>query len=161
MNEAKRFNATGSDRRTRGYSLAELLIVLAIIGVTVAVAVPLVADNMRSAKVRAAADQLAMDMRAARMIAVSKRATVPLTINADPTNTYAYTDARGVLRLITMPRGVRITSANPTSVSFLPNGSLSSASTAVLEVSLGSSAVERWTVTTNTLGVAKLDWVRQ
>lgn len=161
MSQIREFDAIEGDGRSRGYSLAELLIVLAIIGVTVAVAVPLVADSMRSAKVRGAADQLAMDMRAARMIAVSKRMTVPLTINADPANTYSYTDARGVARHVTLPTGVRITSASPSSVSFLPNGSLSSAATATLEVSLGSSSVERWTVTTNTMGVAKLDWVRQ
>lgn len=161
MSRTKGIRTTRNGRRSRGYSLAELLIVLAIIGVTVAVAVPLVADNMRSAKVRGAADQLAMDMRAARMIAVSKRTTVPLTINADPTNTYSYTDAKGVVRQITLPTGVRIASASPSTVSFLRDGSLSSASTAVLEVSLGSSTVERWTVTTNTMGVAKLDWVRQ
>ncbi len=144
----------------RGFSLPELLVALAIAGLLIAVAVPLVADTMRSAKVRSAADQMAMDLRAARMIAVSKRISVPFTINPDPTNTYSYTDAHGVLRTVIMPTGVRIASASPSTVTFQTNGALSSAATAVVQLPLGSGVTERWTVRTNTLGVSTLSWVR-
>lgn len=145
---------------SRGFSLPELLVALAIAGLLIAIAVPLVADTMRSAKVRSAADQMANDLRAARMIAVSKRVNVPFTVNTDPTNTYSYTDAHGVVRTVNMPLGVSIASATPATVTFQANGALSSAASTVVQVALGSGVTERWTVSTNTLGVSSLTWVR-
>lgn len=135
-----------------GFSLPELLIVLAIAGLTVTIAIPLVADTMKAAAVRGAADQFTVDLRAARMIAVAKRITNDFVVSTDPTNTYRYTDRDGTTRTITMPKGVRIASTSPGTISFRSDGSVSSTGTTVIEIPVGD-AVERWTVTTTTLGM--------
>lgn len=135
-----------------GFSLPELLIVLAIIGLGLTMAIPLVADQMKAASARGAADQFTVDLRAARMIAVTKRMTNNFVIAADPTNTYQYTDRDGTTRTIRMPKGVRISSTSPTTISFRQDGSVSATGTTVIEIAVGG-GVERWTVTTSSLGM--------
>jgi len=146
-------------RGSRGVSLSELLVVMAIIGIAVAIGIPLAAQQMRMAKIRGAADQLAMDIKAARMIAVTTRADVDMTINAQPSNSYEYTDNQGKLRRIEMPEGVRITSST-SPLTFHLNGSLDTAATTVLEIDLSGSLTERWTISTTILGVSKTDYER-
>jgi prepilin-type N-terminal cleavage/methylation domain-containing protein len=138
-----------------GFSLPELLVVVAIVGIAVLVSVPLVSEQVRLAKIRGAADQLTMDLKAARMIAVSSRSTVDFTVNTDPTNDYQYTDARGKTRQISMPSGVTITSST-SPISFGPTGKLSSAATTVMEINVTGSTIERWTITTSILGVSSV-----
>lgn len=135
-----------------GYSLPELLVVIAIIGIAVLILFPLVGEQLRQAEIRTAADQLAMDCKAVRMIAISKRLASSLTVEEAPLNRYAYTDARGKLRTIQMPGGVVI-EASDSPVTFLPNGSVTGGATTVLVVTLSSDASERWTITTSPIGV--------
>ena len=45
--------------------MAEVLVVVALVGIVLAVIVPLAADNIRKAKIRAAADVFGMSLRAA------------------------------------------------------------------------------------------------
>ena len=138
-------------RGQRGFSLGELLAVLAIAGIVVTIGVPLVSEQLRQAKIRSAADQYAMSLKAARMIAVSKRSPVSILIITHPTNSYQYTDAAGRVRQVVLPTGVRITSSD-TPITFQLNGSLATGTTTVMETDLISDIVERFTVTTNTLG---------
>ncbi len=137
-----------------GFSLSELLVVIAIIGLAVAIAVPLVAEQVRQAACRGAADQLVGDLKAARMCAVAKRPTggLPLTIFPEPANAYEYTDGRGKLRRIQLPSGVKIVSST-TPITFRIDGSLASAATTVLEATLTGGTTDRWTVTTSVLGM--------
>jgi len=146
-------------RGSRGVSLAELLVVMAILGIALAIGIPLAAQQMRMAKIRGAADQLAMHMRAVRMIAVSTRADIDMTINAQPSNFYQFTDNKGKTRRIDMPEGVRITSTT-SPVTFHLNGSLDSAATTVLEIDVSGGLTERWTISTTILGVSKTDYER-
>ena len=146
-------------RGSRGVSLSELLVVMAILGIAVAIGVPIAAQQMRMAKIRGAADQLAMNIRAARMIAVSTRADVDMTIDTQPTNGYEYTDNKGKLRRIEMPDGVRITSSD-SPLTFHLNGSLDNAATTILEIDVSSSLTERWTISTTILGVSKTEYER-
>lgn len=139
-------------RGQRGFSLAEILVVIAIVALLVAIVVPLVGSTLRAAAVRGAADQFAIDLRAARMIAVTRQNNVDFTITVDPTNRYAYTRQDGTIRTIDMPRGVKIVSSSPTTITFQANGSVVAAATTVLEVAVDS-GTERWTVSTNTLGM--------
>jgi prepilin-type N-terminal cleavage/methylation domain-containing protein len=152
-------NRPGSRTRGQdGFSAVELLVVVAIIGLIVVVAVPLIAENVRLAKIRGAGDQFTMSLKAARMIAVSTHQDLDVTVNTDPTNSYSYTDNKGVLREFMMPSGVIIASSdNP--ITFTSNGSISSVSalTTVLEANLTSGVIERWTITTSILGVASVD----
>lgn len=155
------FDATDSSRGkpprpARGFSLPELLVVLAIMGLALTVAVPLVAEQIRLAAIRGAADQFTVDLKAARMIAVSKRAPVDVTVATSPANSYQYVRTDGTLRVITMPSQVSIVSST-SPIQFLPTGGLSSTTpaTTVIEAALPGGGVERWTVTTSILGVAK------
>lgn len=145
-------------RESRGFSLPELLVVLAIIGIAVVLAVPLTRDQIMAARVRTAADQFSADLRAARMIAVSNRKTVQMTVAKEPNNYYEYVDGQGRLRRVEMPGGVRITSSN-SPICFELNGALdcdapcTCPTTSVFEVSASKNTTERWTVSTNALGV--------
>ena len=112
-----------SKRGMRGYSVTEFLAVTVILTVMVLIATPLVSKAIRVAKVRTVASQLAMDLRAARLIAVSNRTTVDVNIKIEADgNYYYYTDAHERTREIEMPSGVRIVSST-SPIQFRSNGS--------------------------------------
>ena len=110
-------------RAQAGFSLAELLVVLAIIGAIVAMGIPMVNEQLRIAEVRAITDEIAVHLRAARMIAVSKHKDIVVTVNADPTNTVSYEGTNGDTRTITMPGRVKILSGSSASITFHSDGS--------------------------------------
>ena len=94
--------------RNRGFSLSELLAVVALIGIAIAIGIPIVNEQVRMAEVRAVADDLAMHLRAARTIAVTKHTTIPFAIDVDPINQFRYAGNDGVEKAIKMPGRVRI-----------------------------------------------------
>jgi prepilin-type N-terminal cleavage/methylation domain-containing protein len=139
----------------RGFSLPELLVVLAILGLAIVVGIPLVSEQVRLAKIRGSADQFAIDLKAARMISVSKRAAVNMDVYPTPANRYQYPGTNGLPRSIQLPSGVRIiTPTSTTTFAFQPNGSLASAATVVFEADVSSGVKERWTITTSVLGIS-------
>ena len=142
-------------KRQAGFTMAEMLVVITLIGITVAIGIPLVNEQLRIAEVRGAADDLALHLRAARMIAVTKHKTITFTVNADPTNTFRYEGNDGKPKVISMPGRVRIASASDNSISFFQNGSVDATSSIVLESNV-SDKLERWTATVNTVGLTKL-----
>lgn len=146
-------------RAQAGFSIVELLAVLAIIGAIVAMGIPLVNEQLRVAEVRAITDEIAVHLRAARMIAVSKHKDIVVTINADPTNTVSYEGTNGDTRTITMPGRVKIKSGSSTSITFHSDGSSGATSTLTTESSV-SSATDRWTLTVNTVGLITVSHVR-
>ena len=92
---------------SRGVSLPELIVVIAILALAVIVTVPMIADRVHQAKLRSAASQYAVSLRAARMIAVSKQTTVTVTVHRNPDNRYEYVDATGELHFMaTVPDAV-------------------------------------------------------
>ena len=143
------------DRREAGFSLPEMLAVLALIGISIAIAIPLINEQVRIAEIRGCADQAGLDMRAARMIAVSKRKTIVMTINADPVNSYSYERTDGSTRTITMPSRVKITSGSSATVTFKSDGSTAAAGTVIFQSQV-STQTEQWTMTVNTLGLTDL-----
>ena len=158
------FGAHAIDSRKRrraeaGFTIAEMLVVLAIIGVTLGIAIPLINEQVRIAEVRSAADQMAVHLRAARMIAVSHHKDIPVTVSADPTNTISYEGTNGNTQTITMPGTVKIKSGSTATITFHSDGSSGASSTITTE-SVVSNATERWTLTVNTLGMVSVAHVR-
>jgi prepilin-type N-terminal cleavage/methylation domain-containing protein len=145
-------------RKADGFSLPELLAVLAMIAIAVAIGIPLVNEQVRIAEIRAAADDLALHLRAARMISVTKHKKIEFTINVDPTNTFEYEGMSGK-KLVVMPTRVRIDPASDHLINFKGNGSIEVASTVILESTV-SGARERWTATVNTVGLTTLSHAR-
>lgn len=139
-----------------GISLPELLVVVSIIGLAVAVAVPAITAAVRSARLRSAVSQFSVSLKAARMIAVTQQSPVEVTVKVAPDNYYEYVDAAGRLRRFDMPAGVRIlASASP--ITFNPNGSLSAVTTTTFEARLRDHDVEVWECRTNVLGISKVN----
>lgn len=143
-----------------GFSITELLVVLAIIGLTVAVTVPLVSNQVRMAAIRSAAAEFTSNLRAARMIAVSGHRTIDVRVDADPANSYTYKDVRGVDRQIALPDGIRIVSCTPATIRFRPDGSVPGGAVTIFEARGVSGAAERWTVETNDLGILRTVYAR-
>jgi prepilin-type N-terminal cleavage/methylation domain-containing protein len=155
----RRAERSAKTRAQRGFSLPELLIVLAIVGAIVAISVPLVNEQIRIAELRAISDELAVHLRAARMIAVSHHKDIVVTINVDPTNTLSYEDTYGQTRTVTMPGKVKIKSGSATSITFHSDGSSGASSTVTTESAV-STATERWILTVNTVGMVSVSHVR-
>jgi prepilin-type N-terminal cleavage/methylation domain-containing protein len=141
--------------REAGFSLPEMLAVVALIGISIAIAIPLVNEQVRIAEIRGCADQAGLDMRAARMIAVSKHKNIVVTVNADPANSYSYERTDGSTRTITMPNRVKITTGSSASVTFKTDGSTAAAGTVIFQSAV-STKTEQWTMTVNTLGLTDL-----
>lgn len=148
----------------RGFSLTEILVVVAIMGLAIAISVPLVAEAVNQNRIRSAADQLSVDLRAARMIAVSKRATpyLDVSVQPDPTNRYSFVNGRGETRTVQLPTGVRIiTPATAYTIRYLRDGSVSGGgNTTVMRVRLSDHDEEEWRVTTNAMGVTRVTRTR-
>ena len=151
--------------RQAGFSLAEMLIVIAFIAITVAIGIPLVNEQVRIAEVRSSADDLALHLRAARMLAVAKHKTIVFTVNVDPVNSFSYKalddssiftgDNPKVRGPFKMPTRVKIVTGSDGSISFMQNGSVDFVSSIVLESQV-SNYLERWTATVNTVGLTTL-----
>ena len=141
--------------RARGFSLAELLAVMAMVAIAVGIGIPIVNEQLRIAEVRAAADDLVLHLRAARMISVTKHKTIDFKVNVDPVSTFEYEGLNVPRKYIPMPGRVRIAPASDRSIVFRKNGSVEVASTIILEADV-SGACERWTATVSTVGLTTL-----
>jgi prepilin-type N-terminal cleavage/methylation domain-containing protein len=157
--QCRRREGCAGSRAERGFSLPELLVVLAIIGAFVVMAIPLVNEQIRIAELRSVADELAVHLRSARMLAVTTHQNVVVTISVDPTNEFSYLDSNGQTRLIKMPGAVKIKAGSTASITFHSDGSSGAASTVTTESAV-STATERWILTVNTVGMVSVSHVR-
>ena len=140
-------------KRSQGFSLLEILLVMVIMALTASLVVPAVGEGARRLRVRNMVSQFALDLSAARWTAVSGRTAVDLVVTVDPANRYEYTDHHGRLRSVQMPDGVRIVSST-SPIQFKPDGSLLGGSTTVIESQISASTLSKWTIATNVLGVS-------
>ena len=145
--------------REMGFSLSELLAVVALIGIAIAIGIPIVNEQVRIAEVRAVADDLALHLRAARTIAVTKHTTIRFTVDVDPINEFRYDGNDGVTKEIKMPGRVRIAPASSRLINFKRNGSVDVGSSIIVESDV-SGARERWTATVSTAGLTRLSHER-
>jgi prepilin-type N-terminal cleavage/methylation domain-containing protein len=141
--------------RDHGFSLAELLAVMALIGIAIGIGIPIINEQVRIAEVRSAADELVLHLRAARMISVTKHKSIEFKVKVDPTNTLEYEGLKDPRKFVPMPVRVRISPASDRSIIFKKNGSVEVASSIILEADV-SGARERWTASVNSMGVATL-----
>ena len=132
-----------------------LLAVLALLGIAIAIGIPIVNEQVRIAEVRAAADDLALHLRAARMISVTQHRRVEFKVFVDPENDFEYERTKDNWKRYSTPNRVRIAPESDRSILFKQNGSVDVASSVILESEV-SGARERWTATVNKMGMATL-----
>lgn len=148
---------TDRDRRAGGYSLSELLVVIALLGIFTLFAGPALADAYKSYKVRAAANNLTNDIRAQRYLAVTNRATRTLTINrvdhSTAPNQYSYLNPLGRTMTVQFD-GVEIENTSATSVAFTNKGSTTVTSTlnVIFSMDINGSRGDRYTVSVTPTG---------
>ena len=146
------------DRSERGFSLPELLTVLALMGLFIIFAGPAMADGYRAYKVRSTADNLTTDIRALRYNAVTNRGSRTMTLNdqtnATAPNTYSFVNAAGNTVTITLDVGINIESGSATTLTMNSNGSTGSAGNATVSVSgmINGSRNDRYTITITPTG---------
>jgi Tfp pilus assembly protein FimT len=141
--------------REGGLSLIETLVVIVLLAISMTMASALVLERVRAARIRVAAARFEIDLRSARLTAVSNRKPVEVVVAPEPANTYQYTDSRGRFHEIQMPLGVRIVSST-SPIRFLPNGSVLGGASTVFETELSTYDVDRWVVDTSALGLARI-----
>jgi prepilin-type N-terminal cleavage/methylation domain-containing protein len=126
-----RQRASRIDRRAAGFSLAELLVVIAIIAVIVLVMLPSFGTFARSWRARSNADGMLAVLKGAHQMAITTHQNITVTFNPDPANTYTYYHPIQKKTLtVKMPSQTKITT-NPTAT-FAPvmnvNGSITNSS---------------------------------
>ena len=143
------------DGGERGYSLPELLIVIALIGLFVLFAGPATKDAYRSYKVRSVADNLATDLRALRYNAVANRAPRSITINnqgALSPNQYSYNNYKGVAVTVRLD-SANIETTSAASITFNINGSTGAGTqTVAISGAINDSRNDRYTITVTPTG---------
>ena len=135
-----------------GFSIVEMLVVLAIMAIFITFAGPAFTESYRAYKVRSATQELSVAIRAVRQVAVSTRTPSNLLVNTTA-GTYSWTDAKGKTRTWDLPVGVAFVSANPSTITFVTNGTVSTGSASiVLQGTVNGSRADRWTLNLNTVG---------
>ena len=145
-------------RSTEGYSLSELLTVIALIGLFVLFGGPAMADAFRAYKVRATADIVATDVRAMRYSAVGQRSARTMAISSQGAgtnpNTYTFVNAVGDTVLRRLEHGVNIDDASADTLSFGITGATGSAGNEVVIVRMDINATrgDRYTISVSPSG---------
>jgi Tfp pilus assembly protein FimT len=122
MTKARRTIFRGT---SAGFTIVELAVTVAIVTTLFAIAVPYTINNMKNRGVRNAADQLAMDLQRAKLIAIQRNVNCSVTINAPALNQYTISIIGEVVDLGSYPGGVVFSNtpdASSASVTFTPSG---------------------------------------
>jgi type II secretion system protein H len=114
--------------RHRGVTLIELMVVLAVIGVFAAVAVPSFSDQMGRRRLEGAANELVTDLNWARAKSVSANAAVTLATNSLGRQ---YTIASATETYKTVALDSRLSLSSGVSVAYTPLRGFAAADTAI------------------------------
>jgi len=118
-------------RRQAGFSLAEMLVVVAIIALVMLAVIPAFGNFNRAWRVRSAADEMLSTMRRVRQLAITTHQDVTITFTPSA-RTYSYTDPiKGNAVTVKLPERVTMVT-NPSGAyapQFRPNGSVVNVST--------------------------------
>ena len=125
-------------RRTDGYTIIELLLVMIIIGVLAGITYVRMAPTLEGARVRGAASLLAGDLQYAQVLAARRRLPVVVSVNS-AAQVYQLVDRLGtVVRTrefgATGEFGLTELSATPTSLEIFPNGAAAVSATFILGI---------------------------
>jgi prepilin-type N-terminal cleavage/methylation domain-containing protein len=155
----RRINWIGS-RRIGGVTLPELLVVVSIIALAVTIAIPVISEAVRSARVHTATDQLSVSLMAARMLAVTKQSPVEFRVAVAPENYFEYLDRNDRPRKYEMPTGVQISSSTDP-ITFRADGSVDGGARTTIETISGGEAGERWEIEVSILGITTVTHRRE
>ncbi len=147
----------GTERGSRGFSLPELLAVIALMAMFIVFGGPAVSEAFRSYKVRSTADGLVTDIRALRYNAVTNRAPATMTINNQTNalpNQYSFVNSKGVSVTVRLEAGVNIETTSTASLTFGINGGTGVAgnTNVVLSCMVNDSRSDRYTLTVTPTG---------
>jgi type IV fimbrial biogenesis protein FimT len=128
-------------RSIRGFTLAELLIVVTVLAVLVAAGIPSFTEFVRNQRVKTASFDLYSTLVHARSEAITRNATVTVApISSAWINGWTVTDAGGaVIRSMGAVQNLSIT--GPTNVVYRGSGRLNAASMPTFELSASGSGV--------------------
>jgi prepilin-type N-terminal cleavage/methylation domain-containing protein len=151
------------NRRQKGFSLIELLMVLAIMGIAMAIALPALGQYMRSYSARVGTDEFVSRMRLVRHLAIARHQPVSITVNAKD---YSVPDwgapdiATAPTRDFELPGAVSVVSGTGT-LTFRSDGTCSSGATTVrLEIQMNGETTARYDVSVSTAGKIKTTYTQ-
>lgn len=150
--------STASSHRYGGFSLSEMLAVIAIMGLFILFGGPAMADAYKAYKVRSAADVLVTDIRALRYNAVAQRGTQTLTINTQSNvtapNQYTFVNKLGQTVTRTEELGVKIEDTSTTTISFNNTGATGATGnlTVIMSLDVNGDRGDRYTLTVTPTG---------
>lgn len=125
-------------RSVKGFTLIELMVVVALLGIFASIAVPSFNRMIEKNRVEAVASELYRLVQAARSDAVNKRAVATLSYTAG-TKTWVLTQGGATARQFVVPPSID-NSQTQGSLTFSPDGTVSNQAT--LKVSSAKSATE-------------------
>jgi len=141
-----------------GFSIAELMTVIALMSLLILFGGPAMADAFRSYKVRSTADILSTDVRALRYAAVAGRTSLTMTLkNQDDStspNQYTFTNFKGDTVTRRLESGVNIETSSAASITFSAMGATGQSSNQTLVVSMPVNELrgERYTISVTPSG---------
>ncbi len=107
-------------RREPGFTLVELLVVLAIIGLSLAIAAPFLANHVTGASLNSAAGEIRAALRQARSTAIAEDRSV--VFQGDPGGGYWLDRSHFTLPLMSGAQPLRVATIGGTRISFFASG---------------------------------------
>ena len=121
-----------SDRRSDGFSLVELMVVVLILLVLAAIAAPNLADFVRQYRIQGGAREVVSEIQAARTTAIMKNVSAGVVFYADSPQTYRFVTEDGQTRTadglgnsrqrLTVPQAIAAGRAQASAMRELPRG---------------------------------------